>query len=93
MLVRYGARMCRLCRHALGVGRNSLRNILRTARELLAGPEQVVGAMNGDIQAAGKLLAELREAYRGLPQHIQVHVAYLLRESTLQTQNGDKRAS
>ena len=41
--------------------------------------------MNGDIQAAGKLLAELREAYRGLPPDIQVHVAYLLRESTLQT--------
>jgi hypothetical protein len=51
---------------------------------VLAGPEQVVGVMNGDIQAAGKLLAELREAYRGLPQHIQVHVTYLLRESTLQ---------
>jgi len=42
--------------------------------------------MDGDIQTAGQLLAELREAYRGLPQDIQVHVAYLLRESTLQTQ-------
>ncbi len=42
--------------------------------------------MNGDLQAAGKLLAELREAYRGLPKHIQVQVACLLRESTLQKQ-------
>ena len=60
---------------------------------VLAGPEQVVGAMNGDIQAAGKLLTELREAYRSLPQHVQMHVTRLLRESTLQKQSGDKRAS
>jgi hypothetical protein len=49
--------------------------------------------MNDDIQAAGKLLAELREAYLGLPQQIQVHVRYLLRESTPQKQPRDKRAS
>jgi len=40
--------------------------------------------MDGDIQAAEKLLAELREAYRRLPQHIRVHIAHLLRESTRQ---------
>jgi len=39
--------------------------------------------MNGDIQAARTLLAELREAYRGLPRHVQVQVMYLLRENTL----------
>jgi len=42
--------------------------------------------MDGDVQAAEELLVELREAYRRLPQPIQVHVACLLRESTLQTQ-------
>lgn len=49
--------------------------------------------MNRDIQAAGQLLAELREAYRGLPKHIQVRITYLLREITLQKQPGVKRAS
>ena len=44
-------------------------------------------------ESSGKLLAELREAYRGLPQHIQVHVMSLLRESTLQKQSCDQRAS
>ena len=58
---------------------------------MLAGPEQVEVAMN-DIQSAGKLLEELREAYRSLPQHIKEHVAYLLRESILQKQP-DKCAS
>lgn len=57
----------------------------------LAGREQVV-CMNGDIQAAGRLLAELREAYQSLPKHIQVHITYLLRESTLQAQPGEKCA-
>jgi uncharacterized membrane-anchored protein YhcB (DUF1043 family) len=46
-----------------------------------------------DIQAAGELLEELREAYRRLPQHMKEHVTYLLRESTLQELIGDKRAS
>lgn len=46
--------------------------------------------MNGDIQAAGQLLAELREAYQSLPKHIQVHITSLLRESTQQTQPGGK---
>jgi hypothetical protein len=45
-----------------------------------------------DIQSARKLLEELREAYRTLPQHIKEHVAYLLRESILQKQP-DKCAS
>jgi hypothetical protein len=45
-----------------------------------------------DIKAAGKLLEELREAYRSLPQHIKEHVAYLLRDSILQKQP-DKCAS
>ncbi len=49
--------------------------------------------MDGDIQAAGKLLAELRESYRRLPQNIQAHVACLLRESTLLTQPGNKCVS
>jgi uncharacterized membrane-anchored protein YhcB (DUF1043 family) len=45
-----------------------------------------------DIQSAGKLLEQLREAYRSLPQHIRKHVASLLRESILQKQP-DKCAS
>jgi hypothetical protein len=52
---------------------------------VLAGQEQLEVAMN-DIQSAGKLLEELREAYRTLPQHINERVAYLLRESILQKQ-------
>jgi uncharacterized membrane-anchored protein YhcB (DUF1043 family) len=44
-------------------------------------------------ESSGKLLAELREAYRRLPQHIQVCVVSLLRESTLQKQSCDNRAS
>jgi hypothetical protein len=60
---------------------------------VLAGPEQVVNAMNGDIRAAGRLLAELREAYRRLPQHIQAHVTYVLLESMLQKQPSDKSTS
>ena len=59
---------------------------------MLASPEQV-DAMDGDIEAAGKLLAELRESYRRLPQHIQAHIACLLRESTLPTEPGNKCAS
>ena len=59
---------------------------------VLADPEQV-DAMDGDIEAAGKLLAELRESYRRLPQHIQAHIACLLRESTLPTEPGNKCAS
>jgi uncharacterized membrane-anchored protein YhcB (DUF1043 family) len=43
------------------------------------------GAMN-DIQSSGKLLEELREAYRSLPQHIQEHVTGFLRESTTEKQ-------
>jgi hypothetical protein len=39
--------------------------------------------MNDEIQAAGRLLTELREAYRNLPQHTQVHVRHLLREKRL----------
>jgi hypothetical protein len=42
--------------------------------------------MNGDLEAAGKLLAELRAAYRALPQDIQVHVTHLLRERVLHQQ-------
>ncbi len=38
-----------------------------------------------DIQSTGKLLEKLREAYQSLPQHIKEHVAYLLRESILQS--------
>jgi hypothetical protein len=48
--------------------------------------------MNGDIQAAAKLLAELREVYRGLPKHIQQHITCLLRERTRQKPSGDERA-
>ena len=68
------------------------KNRIEDGPRVLAGPEQE-GAMNGDIQAAGKLLAELRQAYRRLPQHIQAHVAHLLRESTLQTHPSNERAS
>ena len=49
--------------------------------------------MNGEIQAAGKLLTELREAYQGLPQHIQAHVKCLLRESPVQKHPGDNCVS
>jgi hypothetical protein len=38
--------------------------------------------MNGDIQAARKLLSELREAYESLPGPLQLKVKCLLREST-----------
>jgi hypothetical protein len=48
--------------------------------------------MNGEIQAAGKLLGKLRRAYQGLPQQIKVHIKYLLRESSLQKQTGDAGA-
>lgn len=51
------------------------------------------GACMSDIQTAGKLLAELREAYRGLPQNLQEHVTCFLRESTLEKQNGEKVVS
>ena len=46
--------------------------------------------MNTDIQAVRKLLTELREAYRGLPQLIQERVAHLLREVPLLEQSVDK---
>jgi hypothetical protein len=39
--------------------------------------------MNGDIRAARKLLSELREGYQNLPRHLQLRIAYLLRESAL----------
>jgi hypothetical protein len=39
--------------------------------------------MNGDIQAARKLLSELREVYASLPKHLQLRVTYILRESAL----------
>jgi len=68
------------------------KELIEDGPQVLAGPEQV-DAMDGDIQAAGKLLAELRESYRRLPQHIQVHIAHLLRESTLLTQAGNKCVS
>jgi hypothetical protein len=45
--------------------------------------------MNGDIQAARKLLRELREAYQGLPRPSQLCVAQLLRESAIETQPFD----
>jgi hypothetical protein len=48
--------------------------------------------MNDEIQPAGKLLAELREAYRGLSQHNQGHVKCLLCEPSPQKQPGDERA-
>ena len=46
---------------------------------VLADLEEAVFAMNGDIQSARRLLADLRTAYRGLPRHVQVRVARLLR--------------
>ena len=69
----------------------SLKAKVRSAS--VAGPEQVVDAMNGDIQAAAKLLVELREAYRGLPKDIQEHVTCLLRECSRQKLSGDERVS
>jgi uncharacterized membrane-anchored protein YhcB (DUF1043 family) len=49
--------------------------------------------MNNDIQGAGKLLRELREAYRGLPKHMQERVANLLRESAPEEKIAEKQAS
>jgi uncharacterized membrane-anchored protein YhcB (DUF1043 family) len=40
--------------------------------------------MSVEFENAERLLVKLREAYRDLPQHIRVHVKYLLRESSLQ---------
>jgi hypothetical protein len=40
--------------------------------------------MNNERQPAQDLLAELREAYRGLPRQIQTRIASLLREAALQ---------
>ncbi len=54
---------------------------------------KVMGAMNDDIQAARKLLTELREAYQSLPKNIPVRVADLLRESAPGERIGEKRAS
>jgi uncharacterized protein (UPF0147 family) len=34
--------------------------------------------MHGDIQSAGTLLAELREAYQSLPKHARTHVISVL---------------
>jgi hypothetical protein len=36
--------------------------------------------MNGDIRAAAKLLADLWDAYRGLPRPTQLRIRYLLRD-------------
>jgi len=36
--------------------------------------------MNGDLQAARKLLSELREGYQSLPRHLQLRITYVLRE-------------
>lgn len=49
--------------------------------------------MNSDIQPAGILLAELREAYRSLPKPIQVRVANLLRKSAMEEEPGEECAS
>jgi hypothetical protein len=59
----------------------------------LAGLEQVDDAMNCDTQTAGKLLTELREAYRRLPQPIQAHVAHLLRESNPEAEPSNERVN
>ena len=45
--------------------------------------------MNGDIQAARKLLRELRQVYQALPKPSQLCVAQLLRESAIETQPFD----
>jgi hypothetical protein len=50
------------------------------------------GDMNREIQAPGILLAELREAYQSLPQHIQGQVRCLLREGSSQKPSGDECA-
>jgi hypothetical protein len=44
--------------------------------------------MNGDICAARKLLAELREAYRSLPKTVQTHLTSILRGATIQNDLG-----
>lgn len=44
--------------------------------------------MNGDIQAAARLLEELRKAYRALPKHLQLHVTHLLRERSYLASQG-----
>lgn len=49
--------------------------------------------MNEEVHLVENLLVELREAYRTLPRHIQVHVACLLRESAPQQQSEVELAS
>jgi hypothetical protein len=49
--------------------------------------------MNNEIYLAENLLTELKEAYRGLPRHLQVRIACLLRESAPQQQSDAELAS
>ena len=49
--------------------------------------------MNNEIDLADNLLAELKEAYRSLPRHMQVRIASLLRESAPQQQSDAELAS
>ena len=52
-----------------------------------------VNTMNNEIDLADNLLAELKEAYRSLPRHMQVRIASLLRESAPQQQSDAELAS
>jgi hypothetical protein len=56
-------------------------NITGAARK---GWPRQVKTLNNEMKPASNLLAELREAYRNLPRHMQVRVAVLLRESAHQ---------
>ena len=49
-------------------------------------PRQV-NVVNDESCLAENFLVELKEAYRRLPRHIQIHVACLLRESAPQEQS------
>ena len=71
------------------LGDHALKHVLRRANEVGRTQNGWWGAMN-DIEVARRLLTELREAYGVLPQHIQVQVACLLRESTLPRQTGQQ---
>ena len=48
--------------------------------------------MNNDIQAARKLLTDLREAYQGLPQFMRERVAHMLRAIPLLESTRDEVA-
>ena len=81
-LFSFAARKRLLLTPGVGRGLSAINNLGQTR----VSPRQV-NIMNNEIYLAKNLLAELREAYRGLPRHMQVRVASLLRESAPKQQS------